>query len=93
MLRRGGHPGVSLGMGSSGEGGAGDQRGHPWGQSRRPGRCPRGWEEMGSLASRWALHPHQDEVPWGQQPPLHLSLCFLNGFGFFFFLPGELRKT
>lgn len=46
-----------------------------------------GWEEMGSLASRWALHPHEDEVPRGQQPPLHLSLCFLNGLGFFFFSP------
>lgn len=30
-----------------------------------------------SLASRWTLHPPKDEVTWGQQPPLHLSLCFL----------------
>lgn len=89
MLRRGECPGVSLGMGSSRERGAGDQRGHPWEQSRRRGRCSEAGRGRGSLAPRRTLHPHKDEVTWGQQPPLHLSLCFLNAF----FSPGELRKT
>ena len=81
-MLRGECPGVSLGMGSSRERGAGVQRGHLWEQSRRPGRCSEAGRGKGSLASRWMLHPPKDKVAWGQQPPLHLSLCFLNAFFF-----------